>query len=186
MAQIALEFTGNILAYNEANNAVEAVMPPEIDGEAEHLADHAGITPRQAEAALEWMRGRELEEIRRAAGDVVGRLFAEIVPATGKIEPRVVGLRFLASSFLLNRTGETLTHLAERCGVSKQLADYHALWVGDRIGFHGFAQKRTEARASYAAAQRQSWSRLTPEERKARRAGKKPNTPAAQDVAPAA
>ena len=170
--RIALEFTGNALAHDESNKCIEAVMPEEIDGDAENLADHAGIRPDQAELALEWMRLRDQEEVRRVAGDVVARLLAEIIPEDGRVNAQICGLRFAATSFLLNKSGESLTALAQRLGVSKQLLDYHALYVGDRLGFRGFSQKATSTRATYAEAQRQAWSRLSPQERKKRRAGK--------------
>ena len=169
--QIAQEYTSHGLAFDQENNCVEVVLPDDIDTDAERLADHARISVRGAEAALEWMRLRDQAETFRAAGDVLARLFAEIVPGTGKINAQIVGLRFIASTFLLNRGGETLTSLATRSGCSKQLLSHHAFFVGDRVGFHGFAQKRNEAREVYAETTRESWSGLTAEERIARRRG---------------
>ena len=119
--QIAQEYTAHGLGFDEKNDCVEVVLPDDIDTDAEKLADHARISLRGAEAALEWMRLRDQEETFRAAGDVLARLFAEIVPGTGKINAQIVGLRFIASTFLLNRGGETLTSLATRSGCSKQL-----------------------------------------------------------------
>jgi len=171
--KIAAEFCENEIAFDDDSEACEAVYQPEIDTDTDHLAEAASITLAQAEAALAWMRERDREEIRHAAGDFVARLIAEIVPPEGKIHLQVVALRFVACTFLLNRIGnESLTALAGRCGVSKQLLDFNAIRVADRLGFHGFSQKRIGARASFSEAQRLAWSRLTPEERKARRAGK--------------
>ena len=116
------------------------------------------------------MRERYEQEIYHAAGDILARLITTIVPPEGRISLQCVALRFVGTAFLLNRSTESLTALAGRCGVSKQLLDFHAITVADRLGFHGFAKKRSEARAVYSQVQRESWSRLTPEER--RRAGK--------------
>ena len=171
--EAAAEFCENEIGFDDNNEASEAVYQPEIDTDADHLAEAANLTAEQAEAALVWMRERYEQDIQHAAGDALSRLLAAIIPAEGRISPQIVGMRVLSVPFLLNRIGnETLTSLAARCGVSKQLLNFHSIAVADKLGFHGFAQKRTEARASYAEAQRQSWSRLTPEQRKARRAGK--------------
>jgi hypothetical protein len=170
--QIAQEYTSHGLAFDEKNDCVEVVLPDDIDTDAEKLADHARISLRGAEAALVWMRERYEQEIYHAAGDILARLITTIVPPKGRISLQCVALRFVGTAFLLNRSTESLTVLAGRCGVSKQLLDFHAIAVADKLKFHGFAQKRSEARAAYAAAQRESWSKLTPEERKARRAGK--------------
>ena len=184
--RIAAEFCENEIAFDDDSEACEAVYQPEIDTDADHLAEAANITTEQAEAALVWLGKHYEQEIRHAAGDILARLINTIVPAKGRISLQVVALRFIACTFLLNRIGnESLTTLAGRCGVSKQLLDFHAITIADRLGFHGFCQKRSEARAAYAAAQRESWSKLTPEERKARRAGKAA-TPAAQNAPPAA
>jgi hypothetical protein len=169
--QIAQEYTSHGLAYDQENRCVEIVLPEDTDTDAEKLADHARISVRGAEAALEWMRSRDQEETFRVAGDVLARLFAEIVPLGGKINAEIVGLRFIATTFLLNRGGESLTSLATRSGCSKQLLSHHAFFVGDRVGFHGFAQKSHQAREVYSETARQSWSALTPEERRARRRG---------------
>lgn len=165
---------------------MEAALPESIDTETEELAEHCRISLRAAGEALEWFKTRERAEIHRHAGDLVKRIFSELIPLSGTIKTNVLGLRVLGLDFLLNRRGETLTALAERCGASKQLLDHHTHWVADRLNFHGFAQKRTETRATYAAAQRESWGRLTAEERKARRAGKKTTPSAAHTASPAA
>ena len=182
--RIAAEFCENEIAFDDDSEACEAVYQPEIDTDADHLAEAASITTAQAEAALVWLGKHYEQEIRHAAGDILARLITTIVPANGRISLQVVALRFIACTFLLNRIGnESLTTLAGRCGVSKQLLDFHAITIADRLGFHGFAQKRSEARAVYSQVQRESWAKLTPEERRQRRAGKKT---AAQDATPAA
>lgn len=181
--KIAAEFCENEIAFDDDSEACEAVYQPEIDTDADHLAEAANITTAQAEAALVWLGKHYEQEIRHAAGDILARLINTIVPAKGRISLQVVALRFIACIFLLNRSTETLTALAGRCGVSKQLLDFHAIHVADRLGFHGFAQKRSEARAVYAEAQREAWAKLTPEERRQRRAGYKHAT---QDATPAA
>ena len=171
--RIAAEFCENEIAFDEDSEACEAVYQTEIDTDADHLAEAANITTEQAEAALVWLGKHYEQEIRHAAGDVLARLINTIVPAKGRISLQVVALRFIACTFLLNRIGnESLTTLAGRCGVSKQLLDFHAITIADRLGFHGFAQKRREARAAYAAAQLESWSKLTPAESPPSREGR--------------
>ena len=184
--QIAQEYTSHGLAFDQENNCVEVVLPDDIDTDAERLADHARISVRGAETSLEWMRLRDQEETFRVAGDVLAKLFAEIVPMSGKINPEIVGLRFIATTFLLNRRGESLTSLANRSGRSKQLLSHHAFFVGDRVGFHGFAQKSNEAREVYAETAREAWRGLTPEERRARRMGQSGIVGSAQGATPAA
>jgi hypothetical protein len=171
--EAAAEYSDNDLGFDDNNDAIAVTYQPDLDTDADHLAEAANITTAQAEAALVWLGKHYEQEIRHAAGDILARLITTIVPCKGRISLQVVALRFIACTFLLNRIGnESLTALAGRCGVSKQLLDFHAITVADRLGFHGFAQKRSEARAVYSQVQRESWSRLTPEERKARRAGK--------------
>jgi len=107
------------------------------------------------------------------AADMLAQILARIIPEKGRLNLALIGQKFVALNFLLNRNGtDTLTSIAERAGVSKQLLDHHAITIGREMGFHGFGQKRIGARASFSEAQRLAWSRLTPEERKARRAGK--------------
>ncbi len=108
-----------------------------------------------------------------AAADLLMRLMGLIIPKDGPLRLDLIGQKFLGVYFLLNRNGtETLTSLASRAGVSKQLLDHHTHKMADQIGYHGFGQKRQSTRATYAEVQRQVWSRLTPEERKKRRAGR--------------
>ena len=182
--EAAAEYSDNDLGFDDNNDAIAVTYQPDLDTDADHLAEAANITTAQAEAALVWLGKHYEQEIRHAAGDILARLINTIVPAKGRISLQVVALRFIACTFLLNRIGnESLTTLAGRCGVSKQLLDFHAITIADRLGFHGFAQKRSEARAVYSQVQRESWAKLTPEERRQRRAGKKT---AAQDAPPAA
>jgi hypothetical protein len=169
--RIAAEFTANHLAIVEGRQ-VEAVLPENIDTEAEELAEACRISLRAANEVLEWFKHRERDEIHRHAADLLKRILAEVLPLEGKIKPQVVGLRFLGLDFLLNRRAETLTALAERAGTSKQALDHHVHWLGDRLNFRGFSQKSQQARAAFAEAQRESWAKLTPEQRRQRRAGK--------------
>jgi len=114
------------------------------------------------------------------ASDMLAALFAEIIPKSGKIRLDLVGQKFVAMSYLLNRNGTaTLTSIAERSGVSKQLFDHHVQALGDGFGFHGQGQKCESTRATFSAAAKERWAALTPEERIARRRGK-----AAQQATP--
>lgn len=116
------------------------------------------------------------------AADLLVKIFADIIPQSGKIRLDLVGQKFLALHYLINRSNtQTLTSMAERAGVSKQLFDHHIQLLGDKFNFHGYGQKRESARAVYAEAARERWAALTPEERRQRRAGK-----AAQSTPPAA
>lgn len=147
-------------------------MPENIDTEAEELAEACRISLRAANEVLEWLKHRDGDEIHRHASDLLKRFLSELVPLEGKIKPQVVGLRILGLDFLLNRRAETLTALAERAGTSKQALDHHVHWMSDRFGFRGFSQKSEESRATFAEAQRLSWAKLSPEQRRQRRAGK--------------
>lgn len=139
----------------------------------EQLADAAGIDLEQAEAALEWMKSEDRTSEFEIAGAILGRLFGLIIPPEGNIRLDLIGQKFLAVHFLLNRNGTaTLTGIAERAGVSKQLLDHHAVTMGGKLGFHGVGQKREGAREAYASVQREIWSKLSPEQRRQRRAGK--------------
>jgi hypothetical protein len=108
------------------------------------------------------------------AADMLAALFAEIIPKSGNIRLDLVGQKFVAMHYLLNRNGtSTLTSIAERSGVSKQLFDHHVQALGDRFGFHGQGQKCESSRTIFSEATKARWAALTPEERIARRAGKK-------------
>lgn len=139
----------------------------------ERLADHAGINIKQAEAVMAWMKSEGRISEFEIAGAILGRLFGLIIPPKGNIRLDLIGQKFVAMHFLMNRSGTaTLTGIAERAGVSKQLLDHHVNALGRKFGFHGVGQKREGAREAYASVQREVWARLSPEERKARRAGK--------------
>ena len=152
----------------------------------QRLADHAGIDLKQAQAVMAWFRLEEKDAVIEAAAEMLGRLFGLIIPPEGRIRLDLIGQKFVAMHFLMNRSGTaTLTGIAERSGVSKQLLDHHVNALGRKFGFHGVGQKREGTREAYAEAQREIWARLTPEERKARRAGKAAAT-ATQGATPAA
>lgn len=169
--RIAKEFTPHGIGVDGDGREVESILLPDIDGEGENLADAAGITLAQAAAALLWMRQQESNETFRAAGILVARLVALIVPPDPtKIDPHLCGMRFLGVASLLGKIG-TLTELARRAEVSRQLLHFHAQKIADGLGFHGFAQKRSATRETYAAAMRESWAGLSPEERRRRRMG---------------
>jgi DNA-binding MarR family transcriptional regulator len=159
-----------------------------IDTPVERLADHAGIDLAQAALALDFARRECREDVFETAAELVGKLFAEILPSnkrSDKIRLDVVGIRTLAIRILCNRGGtETLTEWAERADISKQLLSHHLKSIEDSAGLHWLGGKRFEARAIYSESARQRWAALSPEERKARRAGKKNAT--AQDATPAA
>jgi hypothetical protein len=135
-----------------------------------------GLSANQAEDVLQWINRRDAEEINALAADRLARFFALLMPSNTKrkISIQILGSRTLAALWLLNRHGEqSLTELAERAAMSKQLLDFHVQRLRDALDFRAPGQKRDSARAAYSEAARERWSALTPEERKARRRGER-------------
>jgi len=124
---------------------------------------------------------QDIEEmpIDRAA-DMLAKVTAEIIPAEGPIHLELVGQKFVALHFLLNRNGgATMTGIAERAGISKQLLSHHANRLGEKLRFHGQNQKSIKCRAIFSEATKARWAALSPEQRIARRHGKKATAPQA-------
>jgi hypothetical protein len=149
----------------------------EIDTPEEILADELGTTPKIVRSMLAWLREHQIAGKTQEQADTLARAFAIAIPKKregrkDKIDLTLVGLRFLALYWLLNSSGESVTELAERAKVSKQLLDWHANKLGRALNFHGWQQKAKAARAAYSEGTRQRWAELTPEERRQRRAGK--------------
>ena len=135
-----------------------------------------GLSAKQAQAVLAWISRRNGDEVNALAADRLARFFSLLLPSTTghKINTSLLGVRALAGLFLMNRSGSvTLTSLAERAGMSKQLLDFHVRRLGDAMSFHGFGLKRESTRAVYSEAAKARWATLTPEERLARRHGQK-------------
>ena len=143
-----------------------------IEGEPGSLADAAGIPLEAAAAAIKWLNARDRANHLAIAADFLSRVFSQIIPESGRIDLDLLGTKILSLYFLLGRGGG-LTALASRSGKSKQLLSHHARLIEDLLVYHGVQQKRVSARESYAAAARNSWAGLTPEERRLRRAGYK-------------
>jgi hypothetical protein len=144
----------------------------EIDTPEEILADELGTTPKIVRSMLAWLREHQSAGKTQEQADTLAKAFAIAVPRKGKIDLSLVGLRFLGLFWLLNSSGESLTDLAKRAQVSKQLLDWHANKLGRELNFHGWQQKASTTRAAYSEGTRQRWAELTPEERRQRRAGK--------------
>jgi hypothetical protein len=144
----------------------------EIDTPEEILADELGTTPKVVRAMLAWLREHQSAGKTQEQADTLAKAFAIAVPRKGKIDLSLVGLRFLGLFWLLNSSGESVTDLAKRAHVSKQLLDWHANKLGRALNFHGWQQKAKATRATYSEGTRQRWAELTPEERRQRRAGK--------------
>ena len=152
-----------------------------IGAEIPEATDHAalrelGLSAKQADSVLVWISRRNAAEVNALAADRLARFFTLLLPATTKhkINISLLGVRALAAHFLMNRNGtSTMTALAERAEMSKQLLDHHVRAVGDALHFHGFGLKKESTRANYSAAARERWGRLTPEQRRARRHGQK-------------
>jgi len=158
--------------------AVKLPEEPE-DADVDWLRDFADLSHKQAADVLLWIemrRHQKGDEIEGSAADRLAKFFAHLLPKPPayKINPQLLGLRVLAASYLLNRNGNsTMTELASRAGVSKQLLDHHVRKVEGELDFHGWGQKSIASREAYSEATRARWAALSPEERKARRAGNK-------------
>jgi hypothetical protein len=161
---------------NGVQVAVKLPEEPE-DADVDSLRDFADLSHKQAANVMLWLEMRRHEkgdEIKEVAADRLAKFFSHLLPKAPaiKINLQILGLRVLGARYLLNKDGMTLTELAKRAGVSKQLLDHHARKVETELDFHGWAQKSTASRAVYSEACRARWAALSPEERKARRAGK--------------
>ena len=163
------------------NGVQVAVKLPEEadDADVDWLREFADLTEKQAEAVLLWIEMRRdsgADENKEIAADRLAKFFSHLLPKAPavKINLQILGLQVLGARYLLNRDGVTLTELAKRAGVSKQLLDHHARKVENELNFHGWGQKSVAARTIYSEACRARWAALSPEERKARRAGKRP------------
>ena len=163
------------------NGVQVAIGLPEeaTDADVDWLRDFADLTKKQAQDVLLWIemrRDQGADEIKEIAADRLAKFFSHLLPKAPavKINLQILGLRVLGARYLLNRDGVTLTELAKRAGVSKQLLDHHARKVENELNFHGWGQKSVAARTIYSEACRARWAALSPEERKARRAGKRP------------
>jgi hypothetical protein len=143
-----------------------------IEGEPGSLADAAGISLEAAAAAIKWLNARDRANHLAIAADFLSRVFSQIIPESGPIHLDLLGTKILSLYFLLGRGGG-LTALASRSGKSKQLLSHHARLIEDLLVYHGAQQKRVTSRETYAAAARNSWAALSPEERRLRRAGYK-------------
>jgi hypothetical protein len=135
-----------------------------------------GLSAKQAQAVLKWISRRNADEVNALSADRLARFFSLLLPSTTghKINLSLLGVRALAGLFLMNRSGSvTLTSLAERAKMSKQLLDFHVRRLGDAMSFHGFGLKKESTRAVYSEAAKARWASLTPEQRRARRHGQK-------------
>ena len=154
---------------------------PTIGAEIPEATDHdqlreLGLSAKQAQAVLAWIDRRNADEVNALAADRLARFFSLLLPATTahKINISLLGVRALAAHFLMNRNGtSTMTAMAERAKMSKQLLDHHVRAVGDALHFHGFGLKKESTRATYSEAAKARWAALTPEQRLARRHGVK-------------
>ena len=164
---------------HENGRQVAIGLPEEpADADADWLMDFANLSKRQADDVLLWFEMRRHEkgdEIKESAADRLAKFFAHLLPKAPaiKINLKILGLRVLGARYLLNRDGMTLTELAKRAEVSKQLLDHHVRMVETELDFHGWGQKSIASREAYSEATKARWAALTPEERKARRAGNK-------------
>jgi lambda repressor-like predicted transcriptional regulator len=163
---------GRLHNHHQADPHYWPDLASEIDTPEEILADELGTTPQVVRDMLAWLRDNQASAKTQEQADTLAKAFAIAVPKKGKIDLSLVGLRFLGLFWLLNSSGESLTDLAKRAQVSKQLLDWHANKLGRELNFHGWQQKAASSRATYSARTRQRWAELSPEERRQRRAGK--------------
>jgi hypothetical protein len=163
-------------AGRENDERVPTIDPPEFEGTDHDQLRELGLSAAKAEAVLAWISRRQAAEINALAADRLARFFTLLLPSTTmhKINLSLLGVRALAGLFLMNRSGSvTLTSLAERAKMSKQLLDFHVRRLGDAMSFHGFGLKKESTRAVYSEAAKARWGALTAEERRARRHGVK-------------
>ena len=161
-------------AGRENDERVPTIDPPEFEGTDHDQLRELGLSAHQADSVLQWISRRQADEVNRLAADRLARFFTLLLPATTahKINISLLGVRALAAHFLMNRNGtSTMTALAERAKMSKQLLDHHVRAVGDALHFHGFGLKKESTRAVYSEAAKARWAALTAEERIARRHG---------------
>ena len=161
---------------HQADPAYWPDVASEIDTPEEIIADELGTTPKIVRAMLDWLRAHQSDEQTKDQADTLARAFSIAIPKKrpgrqDKIDLSLVGLRFLALYWLLNSSGESITELAIRAKVSKQLLDWHANKIGREMNFHGYQQKAKASKAAYSESARQRWAALSPEERRQRRAG---------------
>ena len=166
--------------YFEGGQQVGVTNPHElVESEIDNLRDFTGLGKQAAEKVLEWLQTKRRDsaaEIQAEAADSLAKFFALLLPPLPikKINLRILGLKSLAVCYLLNRNGTTtLTDLADRAGVSKQLLDHHVRRNEVALNFHGWGQKSIASRASYSNHAKERWAALSPEQRKARRNGQK-------------
>lgn len=162
-------------SFEEAEHAT----PPE-DSVADQLREVANLDAEQAEVVAGWVAENSRRIALEQASDFLADFLENIINPEGPINLSVVAQKTIALRFMLGRRRESLTDLAKRAQVSKQLVSYHGRTLETALGrFHGVLQKRRGAVESYAAAMRESWQGLTPDERIARRHGKKATAPQA-------
>lgn len=173
--EIALEFVSGKAGY-EGNDCVPTTTAPIPEATDFEQLRELGLSAAKAEAVLQWISRRNADEVNKLAADRLSRFFSLLLPATTahKINLHLLGVRALAAHFLMNRNGtSTMTALAERAKMSKQLLDHHVRAVGDALHFHGFGLKKESTRAVYSEAAKARWAALTPEQRRARRHGQR-------------
>jgi hypothetical protein len=160
-----------LFAQHQADPHYWPDIASDIDTPEEILAEEVGTTPQVVRQMLAWLREQRQDATTKIESDTLARAFAVAVPKTGKLNTELIGTRFLALYWLLNSSGESLTKLAQRAEISKQLLDWHANKLGRALNFHGYQQKAAASRKNYADAARARWSALSPDERRQRRAG---------------
>ena len=173
-SQIDLALVAGGAGGFEDDNCVPTSPAPTLEATEHEQLRELGLSAKQAEAVLAWNSRRNADAVSDLAADRVAKFFALLMPTNTKhkISIPILGSRTLATIFLLNRHGMTsLSELAQRAGVSKQLLDFHARRMEDALDFHGLGQKGIHTREVYSQAARERWSALTPQERRARRAG---------------
>lgn len=160
----------------EGADCVPTMAAPIPEGTDHDQLRELGLSAKQAAAVEAWISRRDADRVNALAADRLARFFTILLPPTTmhKINLSLLGVRALAGLFLMNRNDNiTLTALAERAKMSKQLLDHHVRRIGDAMSFHGFGLKKESTRAVYSEAAKARWASLTPTERRARRHGQK-------------
>jgi AraC-like DNA-binding protein len=145
----------------------EAMDKPE-----ELMAEACGIGVVQARRALAWMREQDEDQHDHDLADTILRVLTLLLPKNNTLNGFLIGVRAVALSWLLRPEGESMTAIAGRLGISKQLFSHHVREMESTTGLHAAAQKAPQTIAVYAEAARQRWKELDATQRRARRNSK--------------
>jgi hypothetical protein len=148
---------------------IDTLDTDQFDKPEELLAEHANISIHQAQRALEWMRAQGEQQHDSDTSDAILRVLTLLMPINNTLNGFLIGCRAVALKWLLRPEGESMTAIAGRLGISKQLLSHHIREMEDTTGLHAAPQKAPQTREIYAEAARMRWKDLDAQQRRARR-----------------